>query len=308
MDDGVKYMEVKQLQYFVVSVDMGSFHSAAEVLITTQPNVSKIVKSLEDELNMTLLNRTRNGVVITPEGEHIYSYAIEVLKNMNMINEFKKGQEMQTLSISSVPSNALSFYLSQFYNDNKLKKEIQLDFYETNVTNVIKRVHGRKSELGFVYISKRSMSAFKQQIQQKGLEYYEFTKTSLYLFVGKNNPLYRKRSVDETMLKDLKLVQYNEKQFSLYNHLGHIKEDIIYNGDNLSISYTNSESFLTQLIKNTEYASIASSFVKNNLHEPGIKAIPIMSCEKNISFGYIKRGDELSDLGKSLILYFNQIE
>ena len=40
-------MDVKQLQYFVVSVDMGSFHSAAEVLITTQPNVSKIVKSLE---------------------------------------------------------------------------------------------------------------------------------------------------------------------------------------------------------------------------------------------------------------------
>ena len=41
-------MDVKQLQYFVVSVDMGSFHSAAEALITTQPNVSKIVKSLEE--------------------------------------------------------------------------------------------------------------------------------------------------------------------------------------------------------------------------------------------------------------------
>ena len=78
-------MDVKQLQYFVVSVDMGSFHSAAEALITTQPNVSKIVKSLEDELNMTLLNRTRSGVIITPQGEHIYAYAIEVLKNINMI-------------------------------------------------------------------------------------------------------------------------------------------------------------------------------------------------------------------------------
>ena len=40
-------MDVKQLQYFVVSVDMGSFHSEAEALITTQPNVSKIVKSLK---------------------------------------------------------------------------------------------------------------------------------------------------------------------------------------------------------------------------------------------------------------------
>ena len=48
-------MDIKQLQYFVVSVDMGSFCSAAEVLITTQPNVSKVVKSLETELNMILL-------------------------------------------------------------------------------------------------------------------------------------------------------------------------------------------------------------------------------------------------------------
>ena len=92
-------MDVKQLQYFVVSVDMGSFHSAAEALITTQPNVSKIVKSLEEELNMTLLNRTRSGVTITPQGESVYMYAIEVLKNINIINEFKKGQNIDVVSI-----------------------------------------------------------------------------------------------------------------------------------------------------------------------------------------------------------------
>ena len=194
-------MDVKQLQYFVVSVDMGSFHSAAEALITTQPNVSKIVKSLEEELNMTLLNRTRSGVTITPQGESVYMYAIEVLKNINIINEFKKGQNIDVLSISSVPSNTLSFYLSQFYNKQS-RKDIRLDFFETNVQNIIRRVHARKAELGFVYISKRSMSAFKQQIKSKGLEYHELTKVPLYLFVGRNNPLYKKDSVEETDLKD----------------------------------------------------------------------------------------------------------
>ncbi|WP_455543143.1 LysR family transcriptional regulator [Intestinibacter sp.] len=300
-------MDVKQLQYFVVSVDMGSFHSAAEVLITTQPNVSKIVKSLEEELNMTLLNRNRNGVTITPQGESIYTYAIEVLKNINIINEFKKGQGIKSLSISSVPSNTLSFYLSQFYN-NELRKDVQLDFFETNVQNIIRRIHARKSELGFIYISKRSMSAFRQQVKLKGLEYHELAKAPLYLFVGKSNPLYKRESVDEIDLKDIKLIQYNEKQFSLYNHLGHIKEDIIYNGDNVSISYTNSDSFLTQLVKNTDYGHIASSFVKNQYQEYGIKAIPIVSCEKSISFGYIKRRkDNLSDLGEALISYLSSI-
>ena len=301
-------MDVKQLQYFVVSVDMGSFHSAAEALITTQPNVSKIVKSLEEELNMTLLNRTRNGVTITPQGESIYMYAIEVLKNMNIINEFKKGQGIEILSISSVPSNTLSFYLSQFYNDQS-NKDVQINFYETNVENIIRRVHARKSELGFVYISKRSMSAFKQQVKSKGLEYHELAKTPLYLFVGKNSPLYTKESVNETAIRDIKLIQYDEKQFSLYNHLGHIKEDIIYKGESVSISYTNSDCFLIQLLKNTEYGSIGSSFTKDQYQEFGIRAIPILSCEKSVSFGYIKRRrDSLSNLAKSLVSYIESID
>ena len=301
-------MDVKQLQYFVVSVDMGSFHSAAEALITTQPNVSKIVKSLEEELNMTLLNRTRNGVTITPQGESIYMYAIEVLKNMNIINEFKKGQGIEILSISSVPSNTLSFYLSQFYNDQS-NKDVQINFYETNVENIIRRVHARKSELGFVYISKRSMSAFKQQVKSKGLEYHELAKTPLYLFVGKNSPLYTKESVNETAIRDIKLIQYDEKQFSLYTHLGHIKEDIIYNGESVSISYTNSDCFLIQLLKNTEYGSIGSSFTKDQYQEFGIRAIPILSCEKSVSFGYIKRRrDSLSNLAKSLVSYIESID
>ena len=77
----------------------------------------------------------------------------------------------------------------------------------------------------------------------------------------------------------------------------------------VSISYTNSDSFLTQLIKNTEYGCIGSSFVKNQYHELGIKAIPITSCEKSISFWYIRRKkDEISDLAKSLILYFDDIK
>ena len=38
-------MEFKQLQYFVTSVDLGSFKKAADALYTTQPHISKIVRA-----------------------------------------------------------------------------------------------------------------------------------------------------------------------------------------------------------------------------------------------------------------------
>ena len=50
-------MDLKQLQYFVVSVESGSFKKAAEMLYTTQPHISKSIKALELELDVQLLER-----------------------------------------------------------------------------------------------------------------------------------------------------------------------------------------------------------------------------------------------------------
>ena len=40
---GDRMFEIKQLKYFVVSADMGSFTAAARILYTTQTNVSKTI-------------------------------------------------------------------------------------------------------------------------------------------------------------------------------------------------------------------------------------------------------------------------
>ena len=47
-------MDLKQLQYFVVCAQTGSFSDAAKVLYSTQPSVSKVVKALEDALGSQL--------------------------------------------------------------------------------------------------------------------------------------------------------------------------------------------------------------------------------------------------------------
>ena len=47
-------MELKQLEYFMVTCEKGSFNKAAECLYTTQPNVSKVISSLEKELGREL--------------------------------------------------------------------------------------------------------------------------------------------------------------------------------------------------------------------------------------------------------------
>ena len=47
-------MELKQLEYFTIVCEKGSFSQAAECLYTSQPNVSKVISSLEKELGRKL--------------------------------------------------------------------------------------------------------------------------------------------------------------------------------------------------------------------------------------------------------------
>lgn len=80
-------MRLEQLIYFVETVSHRSISAASEALFVSHQNISKSLKQLEDELNLKLLKRTKTGVYLTPVGEPIYQYAIEALKNIELIKE-----------------------------------------------------------------------------------------------------------------------------------------------------------------------------------------------------------------------------
>jgi DNA-binding transcriptional LysR family regulator len=72
-------IDIKQIQYFVTCVEYGSFSAAADILFTTQSNVSKGIKALEEEMDLKLFERHPRGVSLTSEGEHVYKYAVQIL-------------------------------------------------------------------------------------------------------------------------------------------------------------------------------------------------------------------------------------
>lgn len=78
-------VELKQLEYFVACAQAGSFSKAAELLLTTQPSVSKVIKSMENQMQVTLFKRTAKGIRLTEEGELVYGHAEEILQNMKAL-------------------------------------------------------------------------------------------------------------------------------------------------------------------------------------------------------------------------------
>ena len=59
-----------------------SFTGAANALLSNQPNITRVIKKLEEELGCTLFIRQRHGVALTPEGEKLYSHVSIALEHI----------------------------------------------------------------------------------------------------------------------------------------------------------------------------------------------------------------------------------
>ncbi|MDO5705718.1 MAG: pca operon transcription factor PcaQ [Paracoccus sp. (in: a-proteobacteria)] len=75
-------IRLRHVQAFVEIVRQGSLKRAAEVLYLTQPAISRTIAELEDIVGARLMNRGRQGVSLTPQGEFLHGYALNGLSEL----------------------------------------------------------------------------------------------------------------------------------------------------------------------------------------------------------------------------------
>lgn len=88
-------MLLKQLNYFVNVVDCHSFTKAAEQCYISQSAISQQIRSLEEELGVSLLIRKNRSFTLTNAGEYFYRHGKELLKDFDHLKEetIKRGDE-----------------------------------------------------------------------------------------------------------------------------------------------------------------------------------------------------------------------
>lgn len=110
--DGVCFVNLRQLEVFVAIVKAGSFSRGAEAASLTQSTVSQHVAALESEVELRLLDRTGQGVVLTHAGELFLQHARQVLATCDALRqamaEFRGLQQVGlTVGASNIPANYL---------------------------------------------------------------------------------------------------------------------------------------------------------------------------------------------------------
>jgi LysR family transcriptional regulator, nitrogen assimilation regulatory protein len=80
-------MDFKQIEGFVRVAELGSFTRAAQMLNTTQPALSRLIRMLEVDLHQTLLVRNGRGAVPTEAGQVLLAHGRGILHQVQRARE-----------------------------------------------------------------------------------------------------------------------------------------------------------------------------------------------------------------------------
>ena len=67
-------MTLQQLKYVTTVAQTGTISDAAKKLFISQPSLTKAVRELEKEMEITIFERTNRGIVISKAGETLLGY------------------------------------------------------------------------------------------------------------------------------------------------------------------------------------------------------------------------------------------
>ncbi|MEG1954405.1 MAG: LysR family transcriptional regulator, partial [Hydrogenoanaerobacterium sp.] len=73
-------MNIKHLEFFATVAQYGSINKAAQALYISQPHLSHIIKDIETDVGFALFQRTKQGVVLTPDGERFLEHSNVILQ------------------------------------------------------------------------------------------------------------------------------------------------------------------------------------------------------------------------------------
>ena len=108
---------------FIACVETGSFSKAAEKLNFAQSSISKMISDLEKDCGMVLMERDRNGIHLTGNGEELLPYARKIAEachgfqtHVDDLNGTIDGT-IRTGTVASIAINFLPDVFARFHRD-----------------------------------------------------------------------------------------------------------------------------------------------------------------------------------------------
>ncbi len=215
--------------YFVAKY--GSFTQAAHVLMDNQPNVTRAIKNLENELGCALFLRTNKGATLTPDGEKLLEY---VSKAVDLLHEGEdaltsgQGLEKGTVTVSVSETAMHGLMLPVLHNFHRMYPGIKIRITNYSTPQAIASLSSGIADLAVV----TSPTGASKPLQETRIKTF-----SEVLVCG---PEFSDMKYKHLSFEDLKTYPFislgkGTKTYEFYNKL-FAKEDLVLSPDMESAS------------------------------------------------------------------------
>ena len=187
-------MNILHMKYAVEVANTRSISKAAENLYTSQPNLSRAIKTLENDLKIKIFKRSSKGLEITIDGEELLLYAKNALTQIKKIESIYESRNEKKLRLSvCVPrASYFSYAFSEFAKELDNESSAEIVYKETNSMRAILNVVKEEYDLGIVRYQSAFEKYFSTLFDEKKLNYKMLNEFSYVMAVNKNNPLAKK--------------------------------------------------------------------------------------------------------------------
>ena len=289
-------MTLQQLKYVVTVADKGTISSAAKDLFISQPSLTNAIKELEEEIQITIFNRTNKGIIVSNEGNEFLAYARQVLEQFNLLEEKFLNVKKQSPRFS-VSTQHYSFAVNAFVDVIREFGGNNYDFTlrETQTYEIIDDVSRLKSEIGILYTSSKNEEIIMKIIKQNGLIFDQLFVAKPHVFISSKHPLANR---DIITLEDLEDYPYLSFEQGDYNSF-YFSEEILSTLDRNKNIKVRDRATLFNLAVGLNGYTVSSGVISKELNGENIIARPLKVDEYMCIGTIVQKNMSLSRYGKA---------
>ena len=295
-------MTLQQLRYVIEVAKTGSMNVAAKQLFVSQPSLSMAIRELENDVHISIYERTTKGVVITAEGEEFLGYARQIINQVELLEDkyIEAGQIKKKFGVSA---QHYSFAVKAFV---EMVKGFDMDKYEFAIRearthDVIHDVVTGKSEIGILYTNEFNEKVLNKIFKDNQLEFIHLFTCQGYAYLWKNHPLAGKKVIALEELQDYPCLSFEQGD----NNSFYFAEEILSTYDFKKIIKSNDRATNLNLMVGLNAFTLCSGIICEELNGSDYIAVKLAE-EVTMDIGYIKRAHmNISEIGE---LYIEEIK
>ncbi|MFJ8244715.1 LysR family transcriptional regulator [Peribacillus asahii] len=274
-------MEIQQLKCLIAVAEHQSFTKASSHVHLSQPSLSKIIKNLEEELQVTLFDRTTRQLKLTDAGEIVYDSALKLISTLDDLSgrlddlmHIPSGE----IKIGIPPLIGTLFFPSIAIPFRKLHPKISLKLVELGAKRVESLIDEEKIDLGISVLPTNTEKFIV----------HPFTKDEFVIYVSQHHRLAHRDFVSLHELQDEQFIIFNE-QFALHDR---IIQECLNAGFSPQITYQSSQwDLIAELVKEGLGITILPKSIYSKINHHTIKMVPLVNPTLMWELGVITKKD-----------------